>query len=195
MGVRRPGVLISNIRFSFGLAALSLILFSAALLINELVFVNSEYVRGINWVYLPAGVRILCVLLFGLPGAVGVFIASWFSSVYYYFPHDALRAIVGAFISAIAPFLAYHAVRRGFRLRAGLENLTPSLLFVCCVACAVANAGSHHVWFALNGQTGPELIRGLPVMALGDLMGAVIVLYGIKALLALSRRRRKPLSP
>lgn len=187
--------MIARIRFFCSLAALSLFLFSAALLINEWVFAHLEFVPGISWVYLPAGIRLLCVLLFGFPGVVGVLVASWFSSIYYVFPHDPLRAMVGAFISAFAPCLACHAVKWRFELRQGLENLTPSLLFVCCIACAMVNAGLHHAWFALTGPAGRELIQSFLVMAFGDLAGALIILYGMKALLSLAGGRRKPGSP
>ena len=43
-------------------------LFLASLAINEWVFTNLEFMRGVNWVYLPAGVRLVATLLFGLPG-------------------------------------------------------------------------------------------------------------------------------
>src|SRR3546814_19763508 len=79
--------------------------------LNELIFTGSEYIRGINWVYLPAGVRLLCTLLFGGAGALGILIASWLAGAYYYFPDDFLRTAAGSAISAGAPFLLYVTAR------------------------------------------------------------------------------------
>jgi hypothetical protein len=41
----------------------------------------------------------------------------------------------------------------------------------------------HHLWFALRGQG--DLLQGFLAMFVGDLAGTLIVLYGIKGVLAL----------
>src|SRR5438067_7558711 len=45
--------------------------------LQDWVFPNVEFMRGVGWIYLPAGARLLCPLLLGLPGAVGVLLGSW----------------------------------------------------------------------------------------------------------------------
>ena len=35
-----------------------------------------EAAPGVNWIYLPAGLRLFLVLIFGLSGAIGISIAS-----------------------------------------------------------------------------------------------------------------------
>ncbi|MEJ5895689.1 hypothetical protein WIT60_02375 [Aquabacterium sp. G14] len=52
--------------------------------VNELLFRASEHVPGINWVYLPAGVRLLATLLFGFSGAVGLLLAAWCVNFWYF---------------------------------------------------------------------------------------------------------------
>src|SRR3546814_20565758 len=94
------------------------------LVLNELAFTGSEYIRGINWIYLPAGVRLLCTLLFGGAGALGILIASWLACVYYYFPGDFIRAAGGSAISAGGHYLIYLLARRLFLLQASMSNLT-----------------------------------------------------------------------
>ncbi|MGB3289887.1 MAG: hypothetical protein WBA83_11470 [Burkholderiaceae bacterium] len=121
------------------------------LALNELAFTHSEYVRGINWIYLPAGARLLCTLLFGAAGALGILIASWLATIYYYFPDDFIRAAAGSAISAGSPYLAYLLARRFFSLRDSLSNLTPKRLLICAVACAAVNTLLHQLWFLFRG--------------------------------------------
>jgi hypothetical protein len=48
----------------------------AMMAINEWLFTPFEFARGINWIYLPAGVRLLCTLLFAAAGAIGLLLVS-----------------------------------------------------------------------------------------------------------------------
>ena len=52
----------------------SAVLFLVVFIANEMVFNSAhfEFVRGVNWIYLPAGMRLLCTLLFGGEGAIGI---------------------------------------------------------------------------------------------------------------------------
>lgn len=151
------------------------------LVLNELAFTGSEYIRGINWIYLPAGVRLLCTLLFGGAGALGILIASWLACVYYYFPGDFIRAAGGSAISAGGPYLIYLLARRLFFLQASLSNLTSARLLICAAACATVNALLHHLWFLFWGPAtnGKQLL----VMLAGDMAGILVVLYAMKLVL------------
>ena len=73
--------------------------FIGSLWANQEVFAHSEFVRGVNWVYLPAGVRLLSTLLLGADGALGLLLASWTVDFFYFFPNDPVRAFVGGIIA------------------------------------------------------------------------------------------------
>lgn len=55
---------------------ITITLFLFMLVLNEWLFSSLEFVRGVNWIYLPAGVRLLCTLLFAEAGAAGLLIVS-----------------------------------------------------------------------------------------------------------------------
>lgn len=168
----RPGL-------EFSMVVTTVIIFLLVLFLNESIFIHSEFVRGINWVYLPAGVRLLCTLLFGGAGAIGLLIASWLSCVYYYFPDDPVRSAVGSLISAGAPYLVYLYARHTYGLRASLSNLGPQALLVCAMAYALANSLLHHIWFLASGDTA-DWASGFAIMLIGDLAGSLLVLYTMK---------------
>jgi hypothetical protein len=58
----------SQIRMQITMVLATIVLFLLMLAINEWLFKYAEFVPGINWIYLPAGVRLLSTLLFGGPG-------------------------------------------------------------------------------------------------------------------------------
>lgn len=46
----------------------TMIAFVLMLIANEWLFTQFEFTPGINWIYLPAGMRLLCMLLFAEAG-------------------------------------------------------------------------------------------------------------------------------
>lgn len=172
---------ISPLRMNLYLVLGTIAIHGLMMLANELFFMRAEFLNGIGWIYLPAGTRLLCTLLFGRAGAVGLLITGWFACYWYYFPGDPLRATMGAIAGAVGPYLVYVIAQQKLGLRASLTNLTPKRLFICAAGCSIASPLFHHIWFALHGD--PYIVSGLAVMFIGDLVGTLIVVYTAKGLL------------
>jgi hypothetical protein len=158
-------------------------LHGAMMVANELFFRRAEFLQGIGWIYLPAGTRLLCTLMFGRAGTIGLLISGWLACYWYYFPGDALRATTGTIAGAAGPYLVYLAAQSRYRLQASLLNLTPRRLLLCALGCSIASPLLHHLWFSIYGAG--NLLPGLAVMMIGDLLGTLIVLYTAKCLLSL----------
>jgi hypothetical protein len=174
----------SQIRLNLYMIVGTMILFSLMLAANEMLFSRFEFARGINWVYLPAGVRLLCTLLFGGAGAIGLLIVSWLVSFFYFFPDDFIRSFMGGILAAAAPYLVYRIAQRAYGLRASLTNLTSKRLLICVVAYSIASPLLHHIWFALHNDRA-NIAQGFFVMFTGDLVGTLIVVYTAKGILSL----------
>jgi hypothetical protein len=153
------------------------------MLANELFIFKAEYLKGIGWIYLPAGTRLLCTLLFGRMGAIGLLLTGWVACYWYYFPGDLLRSTTGAIAGAIGPYLVYLVVHYKLGPRFTLASITPAGLLACAVGCSVASPLLHHIWFALHGDA--HLLRGFAVMFVGDLAGTLVVVFLARGLLAL----------
>jgi hypothetical protein len=173
---------LASFRLQVAYVLVTMALFAALLALNEWLFAWLEFAPGINWVYLPAGLRLLCPLLFAEAGAVGLLLVSWGASFLYFFPDQFERAFWGGLLATVAPYGVYRAARHWWGLDVSLANLTPRRLLLLCVACSLASPLLHHVHFALRGDT--DLVRSFLVMFVGDLNGTLIVLYAMRGLLA-----------
>ena len=164
----------------------TIVLFTAMLAVNDWLFRQFEFAPGINFVYLPAGMRLLCTLLFAESGAIGLLLVSWAVSFLVFFPGQFERPFVGGIIAAVAPYGVYRLAQWRYGLGTSLANLTPQRLLVLVLAYALASPLLHHVYFAWAGQ--PDLLRSFLAMFIGDLTGTLLVIYGIKLLLSLAPR-------
>ena len=176
----------SNVRHRAAQVLATIVLFLAMLWLNDWLFRWLEFAPRVNYVYLPAGMRLLCTLLFAEDGAIGLLIVSCAVNFLYFFPDDFERAFVGGTVSTAAPYLVYLMARRFWRLDPLLRNLTPRHLLLLALAYALAHAVLLNLWFVLRGQH--DLLGGFAAMAIGDLTGTLIVLYALKGVLAVVPR-------
>jgi hypothetical protein len=174
----------AQIRLQAAMALATIVLFSGMLAVNEWLFRCLEFAPGINFVYLPAGMRLLCTLLFAEAGAVGLLLVSWAVSFLVFFPGQFERPFLGGIIATAAPYAVYRLAQWRYGFAASLANLTSRRLLVLVLAYSLASPLLHHLYFAWAGQG--DLVRGFIAMFAGDLAGTLIVIYGIKALLSLA---------
>lgn len=179
-----------KLQLHFWSIAGTVLVYLLALWLNELIFAHTEFLRGVNWIYLPTGIRLLSTLLLGADGAIGLFVSGLIVDFAYYFPHDPIRSIAGAVISSVGPYVVYRLALERYGLKASLTNLTPKRLLLLAFAVATANAVLHHIWFALTGDTN-NFVERFCMMYLGDLLGALITLYAMKGVLALLPRTER----
>src|SRR5689334_15158727 len=92
--------------------------------INELVFIQLQQSNGINWVFIPAGIRLLSTLLFGLAGFEGLLLAGVYLNFFHFEFHSDFRAWSGALAGALGPYLAALLVKHWFDLEPRLKGLT-----------------------------------------------------------------------
>lgn len=181
-----PTPLFAQFRLQVAMACTTIALFCAMLPANDWLFHRLEFAPGIHYVYLPAGMRLLCVLLFAEAGAIGLLLVCWGFGFLVQFPGQFERPFVGGILAAAVPYLVYRLARDRWGLGASLANLTPRRLLWLVLAYSAASPLLHHAYFALAGHQ--KLLGGLFAMFVGDLLGSLIVIYGLKALLALLPR-------
>jgi hypothetical protein len=146
---------------------------------------------GVNWIYLPAGLRLFLTLIFGLPGAIGIAAASFLISYYGDFPHDLTLCVGVGLISGFAPYLARYFVFSNLRLESDLSNPNFPKLIACILIYSLLSAGLHQWWFATMTLENTGSVNHFLVMFIGDVLGSLLLISLIKCCLDLIRRSRK----
>ena len=159
--------------------------------INSWITTELVFGLGVNWIYLPAGLRLFLTLIFGLPGAIGIAIASTLISYYGELSSDLAICIGTGLISGFAPYLARIFVFSNVKLESDLSNLNLQKLFLCIVIYALMSAGLHQYWYATVGLENTGSVNHFAVMAIGDVMGSILLIALIKSGLDLMRRFRR----
>ena len=145
-------------------------------LLNHYVFRALEFKQMVHWIYLPSGLRLAFVLIFAAMGAIGVALGSALIGFLHYFAHDPMTALLTGMGSGLAPYLARYACHDWLNMDLELRNLTPGKLLAISVVFAVMSASLQQAVLLWRGYT-DHFAQDTFVMASGDLLGTIIVIY------------------
>ena len=165
----------------------------SALLYAVLFFANDwttrylEAAPGVNWIYLPAGLRLFLVLIFGLSGALGIVISSVLITLYRDLGDDYLSIIGIGLISGLSPLLARYLTIRNLKISPDLSNLNLPIIAACIVIFALISSILHQLWFWLMDIPSGSFPNTI-VMITGDIVGAVLLIALIKVCIDLYKR-------
>ena len=166
---------------------ISTLLYSALFFINDWLTETVKYDLGVSWIYLPAGLRLFLILIFGLSGAIGIAAASFAISYFGVFPADLLTCIGIGLISGFAPLLAKWVVVSNIPINNDLSNLSMQKILLCIVIYALMSSGFHQYWFVLRDLESGSINHFL-VMFAGDVVGSILLIALIKYGIDLMRR-------
>jgi hypothetical protein len=160
--------------------AISAFTYTALFYANSWLTSELIFSLGVNWIYLPAGLRLFLTLIFGLPGAIGIVLASFFISYYGDFPKDLTICIGIGLISGFAPYLARLFILSNVELSPNLSNLNMPKLLACILVYAALSSGAHQLWFSLEGLEDAGTMNHVMAMFVGDVLGSILLIAVIK---------------
>lgn len=164
------------------LGALCLIsagLFFSSFRVNEWLLETLEYSQYINWIFLPGGIRVVIVMVMGLPGALGLVLGSW--AVTYFGEQEwGLLQIGNGLISGLTPWMVMRLMFKEDVFNHPRIRLTPDRLLAFVVSYALVNALLHHGFWWTMHATDHDAWNGFVPMMVGDLLGALVLLYLLK---------------
>jgi hypothetical protein len=180
---------ISSNRPSFFLVGMliSALAYSALFFFNDWVTETLKYDLGVSWIYLPAGLRLFLILIFGLAGAIGIATASFAISYFGFFLPDLVTCIGIGLISGFAPLFAKWVVVSNTSISNDLSNLSMQKILLCIVVYALMSSGFHQYWFVLRDLESGSINHFL-VMFAGDIAGSILLIALIKYGIDLMRR-------
>jgi hypothetical protein len=166
---------------------ISALLYSALFFFNDWLTEALKYDLGVSWIYLPAGLRLFLILIFGLAGAIGIAFASFTISYFGVFPPDLVTCIGIGLISGFAPLFAKWVVVSNTYVSNDLSNLSMQKILLCIVIYALMSSGFHQYWFMLRDLESGSINHFL-VMFAGDVAGSILLIALIKYGIDLMRR-------
>lgn len=174
----------------FLLTVFSAVAYGALFILNDLLFASLAFSEGVAWIFLPSGLRLLLVVVFAGAGAVGISLASIAISLSWFFGDDPLTAVVAGLISGLAPWLARRVSFSLLRVREDLAGLHGGALLKMTALFALVSSTLHQVWYVARGHS-PGFPQGVFAMAVGDFLGALIVLYAARLVVRMFARRAR----
>jgi uncharacterized membrane-anchored protein len=151
--------------------------------LNSLLFSNFSFSTNADWIYLPSGLRLVFVLIFGVWGALGIALASITTNLIHYPSGGLFTLVVAGFISGLSPLLARKICVDKFALDKTLRNLTPKKLLETAGIFAVLSATIHQLWLTFRGRT-DNFVDSVAATAVGDFLGTILVLYAARYLIS-----------
>ena len=155
-------------------------LYSLAVELQHYLFHSTEFLPGINWIYLPAGLRVLLVMVAVIWGALGICLASVLIEWRQYGDYQHGMVLATSLVSGFGAWLALQAMQGVRRMDRQLQGLDIGQLLEYILLYAFLNCLGHHlVWWAYGRDTFDFMIDFWP-MLVGDLAGATTVLLVFK---------------
>ncbi|OIR10804.1 hypothetical protein GALL_75750 [mine drainage metagenome] len=151
--------------------------------LNDWLFTNFEVSRSISWVFLPAALRMVAVLLFGWDGVAGLLSGSIVMAFPWHGDASVNSCIVSA-LSSMCPMLAVTSGAYLMKTKADLHGLRAKQLFVFAFLGALFNSVVQNLYFQMSG-TAKSWLTGLVPMFVGDFIGTMIALYCASMLIRL----------
>jgi hypothetical protein len=168
----------------FETAALTLgsaVLFAAFFHFNGWLFATLSYAEGINWVFLPAGFRIVLVLILGLPGAAGIMLGTWYLDQGSLDSRPWLVLLTGV-VSGFTPFAVMKVLAKGQQTARLLQSTTTQSVLNFTLIFSAASAVTHQLlWWAMERSDVNIWVDVWP-MFIGDAVGSLLMLYAFKLL-------------
>ena len=173
------------IRYKFALVVSSGALYWGSFELNKILFDDLLFVERVHWIYIPAGIRLILVLLFFELGALGILLGALCLNYVYYFNGEHLFAIGTSMLAAASPWLARYLSVSWLKMDLNLRGLTNDMLLKVSLLFAVLSSCLTQGWFYWNGKT-DSFWMAASVMAVGKWLGTVLVLAILRMLLKLA---------
>ena len=158
---------------------LSATLYMGFFYLNQFITEPLEFAMGVNWIFLPAGIRIFVTLIFAYSGAIGLTIASLLINYIGFYELDFTSTLGIAIICGIAPLLGRYFVIHNLKVQTDLSNISMRQLLAIIIAYSLLSSGLHQLWFATRGLDSGSWNHFI-VMFCGDVAGSVLFIAVIK---------------
>ena len=173
------------------IAVASGLLFSLSFRLNQYFDEQFVYSAGISLLFLPAGVKLLAVLIGRLPAIVGLLVVGIYLGTGIWPDRSMTSVIYFAMVSLMTYPIAAFGLMRLLHIRHDLSNIRYHHIVLLSLAASVLNGIVHNLLYITQGVTASEeLWQKSAAMALGDFMGCFVVVALFHAATGVLRKMR-----
>lgn len=177
------------------LVVTSAVIWCAVWLTNMYLLSATQVAPGINLIFLPAGFRLLLVIVFGIWGALGIFLADPLMYLVAFGRGSPEHVLLNAAISGFAPYLTVRAFIHFAGIERSLAQLKPWHLPLLALAVSVVTPLLFNLHFiAMGHEPVADFAQNFTAMMTGDFLGCLLVSVLARFGLMLGRAifRRQP---
>lgn len=149
----------------------------------------TNFGAGIDIVYLPAGIRLLLVLVLGIWGAIGITLANPFLVAIHIGEQSITGTLINSIIAGFVPLVCARSVQYLLGIDHNLSSLKPIHLPLLALVVSLATPLAFNIQFVLLGlKPYSEFIQNFAAMSLRDFLGCLAILVSARSLIAVARR-------
>jgi hypothetical protein len=173
-------------------AVTSGILFSLSFRLNQYFDEQFVYSAGISLLFLPAGVKLLAVLVGRLPAIVGLLVVGIYLGAGIWPDKPMATIVYFAVVSLMTYPIAAFGLMRLLHIQPDLSNLRYHHIVLISLAASVLNGVVHNWLYLTQGVTASEeLWEKSAAMAMGDFVGCFVVVALFHAITGVLRSARR----
>lgn len=163
--------------------------------VNALVSPWAEYAPGASLIFLPAGVKLVALLVAGGWGALGLAAAAALMASDIWTTANFYELIGNIVVWLGVPYVIVESVLRIQGVKRDLSNLTfTPLLFILVAVTVVGSAASSAYAVFAHGRKSDDYLAAASAMAVGDFVGAgLMLILAISVLKLLKKTPRQNL--
>lgn len=173
------------------MALIAAVSFGLSFRVNQLFDAWFVYAPGMSLLFLPAGVKLLFVLVGRIPAICGIMAVSVYLG-YGIWPDKSIWPVICfAFVSLMTYPVSVYLVMRWLGIHRELENLRYWHIVVLSLAASVTNGFVHNILYMSEDVTSSDdFWVKTAAMTFGDFMGCFVIVALFQ--LVVSRVRLKP---
>lgn len=143
--------------------------------LNHQVFSQLAHSSRAHWIFLPAALRIMSVLIFGGAGVLGLMFGAFLT-----LPHDAPLSyeLALSVSSGLGPLIAIWLCRQMFPILPDLSGLRGQHIIALSIVGSAANSILINICMAAANRWNADL-RQVAAIFVGDMLGTFILLSAI----------------
>jgi hypothetical protein len=175
----------------------SFFLFVISFSVNEAFDSMALYMTGISLVFIPAGFKLLCLLVGGEAAAVGLLLSSVYVSTRIWDKTGVMQMVYFAFAGVGSYYVAVRLVKKLMRIDDTLSNLRYLHIIILSAAASILNGTVHNVVYVWQDKVkSADYWANAAAMVVGDFLGCFVVVMFFNACIDLAfklmdNKRRK----